>query len=596
MHADQTINIQTELIGQILLSRGLITQQDLTQALRLQEETSGLIGQALLRLGALTEEALLDALSGQLDLPVLDVASVPKEQERHEEAITALAMSPRWLLAHNAAVWISKDDGDTILNVVARDILNAGIQENIEGQWSRHCAQQQENETGSAMPSGIRYWLASNQFIERCLFYINESLGTSPEDSDDFHDTARLKEMAEEAPVIDFVNNMFATALKESASDIHVEPFEHEFKVRYRIDGVLHTRQSEPRGIFDAVTSRVKLLSGMDIAERRLPQDGRQTIRFAGHAIDLRVSSLPGSWGESLVLRLLKKEGELPDMQGLGLTGRANMVMSELTSNPNGVILVTGPTGSGKSTTLYRCLQQLNNGITKIISIEDPIEYDMDGVVQIQTKAEIDYTFARGLRAILRQDPDIIMVGEIRDGETATIVAQAALTGHLVLSTVHTNSSLAAIARLVDLGLEPYMIAAAVRGLAAQRLVRKLCQKCAVPDKDGEGEIMLERLCRSGQIMKQELKKKPNWHKHVGCETCANTGYSGRIAVFEVAKINDEMRDAILERAPMSKLLEVARRQGFQTLLEDGLLKSRDGITTVDEVLRVCGAGQSQAD
>ncbi len=588
--------MHTELIGQILLSRGLITQKDLSQALRLQDETGGLLGQALLRLGALTEDALLDALSSQLDLPILDSATAPKEAERHEEAMALLKISPRWFLAQSAAIWLSEEDGRKVLNIVARDILNAGIQEHLEGRWYRVGAQQGNDEGAFSEAGPIRYWLSSNQFIERCLYYINESLGTATEDSDDFQDTARLKEMAEEAPVIDFVNNMFATALKENASDIHVEPFEHEFKVRYRIDGVLHTRQTEPRGIFDAVTSRVKLLSGMDIAERRLPQDGRQTIRFAGHAIDLRVSSLPGSWGESMVLRLLKKEGELPDMKGLGLTGRANTVMSELTQSPNGVILVTGPTGSGKSTTLYRSLQQLNNGITKIISIEDPIEYDMDGVVQIQTKADIGYTFAKGLRAILRQDPDIIMVGEIRDGETATIAAQAALTGHLVLSTVHTNSSLAAIARLEDLGLEPYMIAAAVRGLAAQRLVRRLCPHCAAPDTEGEGEAMLKRLSRAGLIMDQELEGKANWRKATGCEKCANTGYAGRIAAFEVVAINDEMRDAILDHAPMSTLLEVARRQGFQTLIEDGLLKARQGTTTVEEVLRVCGAEQTQTE
>ncbi len=588
--------MDTELIGQILLSRGLITQKDLAQALRLQGETGNLLGQALLRVGALTEETLLDALSAQLELPILDTANIPKEPALHSHAIAALKISPRWFLANHTAIWISEEKGLKQLNIVARDILNAQIQENLEGQWARYLAHQEDSETSFSDLGPICYWLSSNQFIERCLYYINESLGPTSEDEDDLDDTARLKEMAEEAPVIDFVNNMFATALKHSASDIHVEPFEHEFKVRYRIDGVLHTRQSEPRGIFDAVTSRVKLLSGMDIAERRLPQDGRQTIRFAGHAIDLRVSSLPGSWGESMVLRLLKKESELPGMKGLGLAGRANKVMSELTQSPNGVILVTGPTGSGKSTTLYRCLQQLNNGITKIISIEDPIEYDMDGVVQIQTKADIGYTFAKGLRAILRQDPDIIMVGEIRDGETATIAAQAALTGHLVLSTVHTNSSLAAIARLEDLGLEPYMIAAAVRGLAAQRLVRRLCPKCAVSDVNGEGEAMLERLVRNGLVESQEMAGKAEWKKAVGCDACANTGYTGRIAVFEVAAINDEMRDAILEHAHMSKLLDVARRQGFQTLLEDGLLKARQGTTTVGEVLRVCGAEQPQSD
>ncbi|MDQ7077623.1 MAG: ATPase, T2SS/T4P/T4SS family [Robiginitomaculum sp.] len=310
--------MHTELIGQILLNRGLITQKDLNQALRLQDETGGLLGQALLRLGALTEDALLEALSSQLDLPILDAAMAPKEAERHEEAMALLKISPRWFLAQSAAIWISENGGQKTLNIVARDILNAGIQEHLEGRWYRIGAQQHNDEGGFSDVGPIQYWLSSNQFIERCLYYISESLGTAAEDSDDFHDTARLKEMAEEAPVIDFVNNMFATALKENASDIHVEPFEHEFKVRYRIDGVLHTRQTEPRGIFDAVTSRVKLLSGMDIAERRLPQDGRQTIRFAGHAIDLRVSSLPGSWGESMVLRLLKKRRRIAGHEGAG--------------------------------------------------------------------------------------------------------------------------------------------------------------------------------------------------------------------------------------------------------------------------------------
>ncbi len=369
--------------------------------------------------------------------------------------------------------------------------------------------------------------------------------------------------------------------------------FEHKFQVRYRIDGVLHTKQNEPRSRFDAVASRVKLLSGMDIAERRLPQDGRQTIRFAGQEIDLRVSSLPGSWGESLVMRLLRKESELPDLESLGLEGRSKAVLQNLLSNPNGVILVTGPTGSGKSTTLYRSLIGLNDGIRKIITIEDPVEYDMDGIVQIQTKANIGYTFARGLRAILRQDPDIIMVGEIRDGETATIAAQAALTGHLVLSTLHTNSALAAVARLIDIGLEPYMVASAVRGLAAQRLVRRLCPHCSVPDKSTDGEERIWQMAETGTQIGPAIKGKAKWRKAKGCSLCSQTGYLGRVALFEVVQIDDALADAVQERASLQQLLHIARGQGFLTLLEDGIIKAREGVTTLDEVIRVCGADES---
>jgi general secretion pathway protein E len=359
---------------------------------------------------------------------------------------------------------------------------------------------------------------------------------------------------------------------------------------------VLHTKQTDPKSGFDAVASRIKLLSGMDIAERRLPQDGRQTIRFAGQDIDLRVSALPGSWGESLVMRLLKKETELPDLEAIGLEGHSKTTLQDLLSQPNGVILVTGPTGSGKSTTLYRGLRGLNDGVRKIITIEDPVEYDMDGIIQIQTNSGIGFSFAKGLRAILRQDPDIIMVGEIRDAETATIAAQAALTGHLVLSTLHTNSALAAVARLVDIGLEPYMVISAVRGLVAQRLVRRLCPSCSVPVSKPEGEDMIWDMIKSGNVIDPQIKGKNNWRESKGCSDCSQTGYSGRIAIFETVKMDNALSEAILEGASLQKLLDVAREQGFITLLEDGILKARSGVTTLSEVFRVCGAQTSTLD
>lgn len=568
-----------QTIGDNLHARGLITQADLTQAARLQAEVGGLLGQALLRIGAVSEEDLLQAQSEQLGLSIMKAGEVSIDPDDYSRAIAVLGLTPRWLISRQCAIWQAEDGAS--VHMIAQDILSPELREQME----RRC-----QKAGLTLQD----YVASNQTIEKALFHIREETTDAGGMNDD--DTARLREMAEEAPVIDFVNRVFSTALRENASDIHIEPFEHKFQVRYRIDGVLHTKQTDPKSGFDAVASRIKLLSGMDIAERRLPQDGRQTIRFAGQDIDLRVSALPGSWGESLVMRLLKKETELPDLEAIGLDGHAKEVLQSLLSEPNGVVLVTGPTGSGKSTTLYRGLRGLNDGVRKIITIEDPVEYDMDGIIQIQTNANINYTFASGLRAILRQDPDIIMVGEIRDGETATIAAQAALTGHLVLSTLHTNSALAAVARLIDIGLEPYMVISAVRGLVAQRLVRRICAQCSVPVAKPEGEDMIWQMVKNGSLVNPQLKGKTNWRESKGCNHCSHTGYQGRIAIFETVKMNNDLSEAVLEGASLQKLLDVARQQGFITLLEDGILKARSGVTTISEVFRVCGAQTNTVD
>ena len=567
-------------LSDILLNKGLITDLDHRQALRMQEEVGGLIGQALMRLGALSEEDLLQALSEQLSLPIITTDEISQIPDDYSQARRRLNLSSKWLSAHKCAIWCTEKEGE--ISIIAQDTLNPNLREGLESQ---------------AFEKNIKlnYYIAGSQVLDVAMRHVSQD---DEQSSDRFtdDDTSRLREMAEEAPVIDFVNRVFSMALKENASDIHIEPFEHKFIVRYRIDGVLHTRQTDSRTRFDAIASRIKLLSGMDIAERRLPQDGRQTIRFSGQEIDLRVSSLPGSWGESLVLRLLRKENELPDLQALGLAGHASEVIKDLLNHPNGVILVTGPTGSGKSTTLYQSLQGLNDGVQKIITIEDPVEYDMDGIIQIQTNANIGYTFAKGLKAILRQDPDIIMIGEIRDGETATIAAQAALTGHLVLSTLHTNSSLAAVARLVDIGLEPFMIVSAVRGFAAQRLVRRLCSNCSVPVKNPEGEDKIWKMVEAGRVISDQLTEKPEWRAPKGCKLCNDTGYLGRIAIFEAAKVDEALSDAILKGVSLRQLEKIARPQGFITLLEDGILKARSGVTTLSEVFRVCGTDKDIAD
>jgi len=631
--------MDTRRIGEILLAQGAVQADDVEAAARFQSRVGGLFGQALLRVGALSEEVLLDALAGQLDLPVLDLAHLPEEPAAYREAADTLGLATDFLLQHDAVVWFGDDSPGTEETALspgraieeeggdpASGAPGAGTGLSPSSAASRHRLPG-ETEAGlagddpyaaesytapapdrvlnvfarspfdpplieaveRAHGGPISVWLGPARLLDGALASLR-SAGrvTGAEDLDDL---TRLREMAEEAPVIDLVNGMFEDALRQGASDIHIEPFENHVQIRFRIDGVLRTVNTLPRSRFDAVASRVKLLSGMDIAERRLPQDGRQSVRFAGQDIDLRVSSLPGAWGESIVLRLLRKQQSLPSLEGLGLEGRSMEAFQALLEERNGVILVTGPTGSGKSTTLYRGLEGVNDGQRKIITIEDPVEYDMDGITQVQARADIGYTFARGLRAILRQDPDVIMIGEIRDGETAGIAVQAALTGHLVFSTLHTNTALSAVERLVDLGVEPFLVSASLRGLMGQRLVRRLCGHCSVPAGAAaiaQGEARLNEVRRAGADLPDSVNQ-PQWREARGCPHCSGTGYSGRVAVFEVARFTNAVRQAINEARPESDLIAAARQDGFLTMYEDGLVKAAQGYTSTEEVLRVLG-------
>lgn len=579
-------------IGDILLERGFVTPVDLDRAARYQDEIGALFGQALLRLGAVSEDMLLSALSDQLDLPVLSPDQLPQSPLQYHQAAQTLGVSVDWLLLHDTVLWRESSEAEAEAQPVAEDEdTEADIARPLYV-FSRAPLDPALHETLSRSASGpVQVVLGPNRLLDSALSGLRSA--GRVQSRDDLDDAQRLREMAEEAPVIDFVNGVFEDALQRRASDIHIEPFESHFQIRFRVDGVLHQMQTLPRARFDAVASRIKLLSNMDIAERRLPQDGRQSVRFAGQDIDLRVSSLPGAWGESLVLRLLRKQQELPSLEGLGLDGNAMRVFEDLIAEPNGVILVTGPTGSGKSTTLYRGLELVNDGERKIITIEDPVEYDMAGITQVQARSEIGYTFAKGLRAILRQDPDVIMIGEIRDGETASISAQAALTGHLVLSTLHTNSALAAIERLIDLGVEPFLVSSALRGLMGQRLVRRLCEHCARPanlDDIALGDRMIAEARADGASGLPA--KGANWRTADGCHHCGGQGYSGRVAVFEAARVTPALRSAINEGADATGLLAAARQDGFLTMLEDGLIKASKGVTSIGEVLRVLGAGQ----
>lgn len=555
-------------IGDILVADAAVTPEDLRAGLALQAEAGGRIGLTLVRIGAVDETALLDALSRQLDLPVSTAADLPSRDETRA-AMQVLGAPLTWWIERRAVPVLTGTNGDARLTIHAEDPLDPALREVV----------------AAAARTPVSFALAPAEAL-RALLAETEAGDREIVDAD-MGDARRLREMAEEAPVIDFVNAMFAEALRRGASDVHVEPYEGRFAVRMRTDGVLDVWRTGARAQFDAVASRIKLLSGMDIGERRLPQDGRQTIRAGGREIDLRVSTLPASWGESIVLRLLGKTRSIPQLAELGASQAHQDLLLTLIQEPNGVVLVTGPTGSGKTTTIYRLIQHLADGARKIITIEDPVEFDLPGVVQVPVRSDIGVTFAAALRSVLRQDPDVILVGEIRDGETARIAVQAALTGHLVITTVHTNSALAGIPRLMDLGVDDFLLSDVLRGVVAQRLVRRLCPVCSKPAEADEAAALDRKVAKLG--IDPSALGPANWRDPVGCDACNGTGYKGRLAVYEATNVTDEMRRAIRRGAPEAELAEIARAHGFLTLSDDGLLKARQGLTSWGEVARVAG-------
>jgi general secretion pathway protein E len=385
-------------------------------------------------------------------------------------------------------------------------------------------------------------------------------------------DLEHLRDMASEAPVIRLVNAAIASAVEKRASDIHIEPFDKEFRIRFRVDGVLYSQEPPPRELKAAIISRVKLMAKLNIAERRLPQDGRIKIKTLGREVDLRVSTLPTLYGESVVMRLLDRSaGDFYDLKRLGFDQHMLERMEHYTSLPHGIFLVTGPTGSGKSTTLYSALKRINTTERKIITIEDPVEYQMDGINQIHVNPQIGLTFASGLRHIVRQDPDVIMVGEIRDRETADVAIRSALTGHVVYSTLHTNDAPSAITRLTDMGVENYLITSSLLAVLAQRLVRLICPRCKAP---------------AGRRLAPDGDEIECW-RGAGCDACFGSGYAGRVGIFELMELNDEIRRLIMRNADAVEITDTARRNGMRNLREDGWMKVRAGLTTAEEVLRV---------
>ncbi|WP_250657377.1 GspE/PulE family protein [Alkalimarinus coralli] len=550
-------------LGQILIKQGSIQPRDLEKALVVQKQLGGRLGGILVRSGSVSESNLLKALKVQLDLKLVGLDIIAPKDAEIEAALEATKLSANWLLQQEVIVWVRND----ILFCLAKDPLSPLLDETLTN--------------SSKLP--VEYCLSRSQVIDSLLASIK--VKQSERELDVAYDTdiQQLRELAEEAPVIELVNNIISQALEERASDIHIEPEEDTFDVRYRIDGVMFTNRTLPKQRYYAIASRLKLISGIDIAERRLPQDGRIGTRINGLELDVRVSSLPGVHGESIVMRLLPKERQDMVLDRLGFLPDHLSLLRQWVAQPHGIVLVTGPTGSGKSTTLYSALDESNDGVKKMITVEDPVEFRLPHITQVQVHSDIGLTFSAALRSILRQDPDVIMIGEIRDLETAEIAVQSALTGHLVLSTLHTNDAMSAFSRLMDMGVEPFLAATPVIAVQAQRLVRRLCDHCCEPVEVSD-EITN---CIRPYVEKLYPSKKPRWHHPVGCEFCQYTGYKGRLGIYELVDINESMRELVMQRAPLAELQKKARQDGYRDLYTDGLIKAWKGLTSVEEVHRV---------
>jgi len=538
-------------LGEILMERRLIVQEDLDRALEIQKERGEKIGKTLVDLGFIAMRDVLAALSFQLSLPLVSIEGPPAASAETE------ALSPRFLRQFRVLP-IGREDHT--LTLAMADPLDFETLSSVR------------NFTGLK----VSPVLAPEQEI---LDAIDKYYGESAKGESEFddggqasEDLEQLRDMASEAPVIRLVNAIVAQAVEKRASDIHIEPFEKEFRVRYRIDGVLYNQEAPPREMKAAMISRVKLMAKLNIAERRLPQDGRIKVKTLGREVDLRVSTLPTLYGESVVMRILDRSAtNFYDLAKLGFDERMLSRMEHYTSLPHGIFLVTGPTGSGKSTTLYSALKRVNQSDKKIITIEDPVEYQMDGINQIHVNNQIGLTFASGLRHIVRQDPDVIMVGEIRDRETADIAIRSSLTGHFVYSTLHTNDAPSAITRLTDMGVENYLITSSLVSVLAQRLVRVICKDC----KQTDGF----RIAPDGSSIQS--------YRGVGCEKCFGSGYNGRLGIFELMELNDEIRRLIMKNADAIDITNAARRNGMLSLREDGWNKVSTGVTTAEEVMRV---------
>ena len=554
-------------LGEILVSMGKVKPAQVDEALKVQKAKGGALGAVLVDLGSCDPSDVGAALAVQMGMRhvELDELEIPSEVIEKMDAMTARSYN---------VVPIEFDVGR--LTVAMADPNNFRALDELRTLLSYEIAAAVADP--AAVVRALDKYYAHAESVEQVIDELDTTAEWTAEHQDNI-DLDDIRAMSESQPVKKLLNLVLLAAIRDKASDIHFEPFEDEFKMRYRIDGILYEMVPPPRHIALAVASRIKVMSNLDIAERRVPQDGRIELTVGGKPVDLRVSVLPTMFGESVVMRVLDRTQVELDITKIGLRDDEQKVVDELIHRPNGIVIVTGPTGSGKTTTLYSALSAINTPDVKIITTEDPVEYDIEGLIQVQINPDIDLTFARCLRHILRQDPDIILVGEIRDLETAQIAIHSSLTGHLVFSTLHTNDAPTAITRLLDLGLEPYMVTATLEAIVAQRLVRKICKNCRAEFEPTED--MLWEL----ELTPEEVRGRTFFFGK-GCDLCNNTGYKGRTGLFEIMHMDDHLRDLILHQASTNVIREEARKGGMRALRDDGLLGIYDGVTTIEEVVK----------
>jgi general secretion pathway protein E len=562
--------VTNQRIGEILVKYTSLTQEQLEEALKIKDAEGGRLGDILLAKKFVLPHEMMRALCVQMDLKYVD------DLKTNDIDPQLVANIPINYAKTRGVIPIARNDA--YATVAISDPFNLESLEDMRVFFKGL-------DIRPVISSPMRIQEAINRVYEKTAGEVIQNIGDEDEDYDDLDSTVDILDSTEdEAPVIRFVNSLIHRAVKEKASDIHIEPFEKEIVVRFRIDGVLQDILHQPKKVHAAVSSRIKIMSNLDIAEKRLPQDGRIFRKVAGKEIDIRLSTIPTQFGERLVMRLLEKGGELLSLDRLGFAGESLNLIERLIHRENGIFLITGPTGSGKSTTMAACLTRINTPDLNILTVEDPIEYQLDGVGQVAANAKIDLTFAKALRSFLRQDPDVIMVGEIRDSETAELAITASLTGHLVFSTMHTNDAAGAFPRLIDMGIEPFLVASSIVGVMGQRLMRRVCTKCREPYEADQLELQEMGLTPS--------KGTVTLYRAKGCSSCNNTGYSGRINVHEILEVDDIIRALIMKNVDAGQIKKAAVSKGMVSMREDGARKVLAGLTTVQELARTLSMGE----
>ncbi|MCB9858364.1 MAG: Flp pilus assembly complex ATPase component TadA [Phycisphaerales bacterium] len=560
-------------LGRILIKMGKVNRRQVHEGLAIQKSKRGPLGQILIDLGYIQDADLQLALAAQIGMEPVDLDNIDVEAETIKLVPNQMANTYRIVPVNfDAATKTLEVAMSSPDNFQATDDLRKLLDMNIRPMIAT------EDQISAALS---RYYPeGGGQSINDLLDEIGDNNDLSKfEGRGESIDLEELKELVDSNPVKQLLNLVLLQAIRDHASDVHFEPFEEDYKMRYRIDGVLYEMRPPPRFLAMAIASRIKVMANLDIAERRLPQDGRISLTVGSLPVDLRVAVLPTMFGESVVLRILDRSNVNLDLDKLGLRDDDMKVFQQLIERPNGIVINTGPTGSGKTTTLYAALNTLNDPKIKILTAEDPVEYDIDGIIQCQVNPAQGMTFARALRSFLRQDPDVILVGEVRDAETAQIAVQASLTGHLVFTTLHTNDAPSAVARLLDIGVEPFLITATIEAVIAQRLARRVCSHCRTEFQPREEQLMELQL----RLADVEGRK---FYYGAGCDYCNGTGYRGRVGLYEIMVFDDELRELVMQGASTSVLMETACRKGMRTLRESGLLALFDGITTIEEIVK----------